>query len=47
MNIWELGFWSTDIEEDNDTSAEEENDDDYYDEEDEECDPSKIIEKEK
>lgn len=39
--VWEIGYWSTDQEEDNDTSEEENPDneeEEYYDEEDE--DPS-------
>ena len=35
LNVWELGYWSTDVEEDNDTSGGENQDEDYYDEEDE------------
>ena len=33
INIWEIGYWSTDVEEDNDSSAEENEDEEeeYYD----------------
>lgn len=44
LQVWELGYWSTDVEEDNDTSEEEEaKEDDYYDEEDSEQDPTEQI----
>lgn len=36
INVWELGYWSTDVEEDNDTSEEEEEEEEYYEEEEDE-----------
>jgi hypothetical protein len=51
LSVWEVGYWSTDAEEDNDSSADDGDDeaaDDYYDEEDEaEVDPTEKIEQEK